>query len=120
MVEVNTNEVAIQLHHRFGKWLKYKRFAIIITALSIGVVSRPNVVETRSISRLYIRGSKAKEKRKKGISAKGYGRPYITPPGHMASLRSVAVFPWPGQGNQNQSGLSRKPWLQASRSQAGP
>jgi hypothetical protein len=79
-----------------------------------------NVVETRSIGRLYIRGSKAKEERKKGSNAEGYGRPYITPPGHMASLRSVAVFPWPGQGNQTQSRLSRKPWLRMSKNQAGP
>jgi hypothetical protein len=58
-------------------------------------MARPKVVETRSIGRLYIRGSKAKEERKKGSNAKGYRRPYITPPGHMASLRSVAVFAWP-------------------------
>jgi hypothetical protein len=32
---------------------------------SIRVMERPKVVETRSIGRLYIRGSKAKEKRKK-------------------------------------------------------
>ena len=39
--------------------------------------------------RLYIRGSKAKEKRKKGSGAKGHGCPYITLTGHVASFRPV-------------------------------
>ena len=51
------------------------------------------MVETCLISRLYIQGSKAKEERKKGSSAKGYKRPYITFLGHIASLQSVAIFP---------------------------
>jgi hypothetical protein len=52
-------------------------------------MARPKVVGTRSIGRLYIRGSKAKEKRKKGSGAKGYGCPYITPTGHVASFWPV-------------------------------
>jgi hypothetical protein len=56
----------------------------------------------------YIQESKAKEKRKKkGSSTEVYGRPYITLTGHVTSIRSATVFPWPGQGNQDQSGLSR-------------